>query len=675
MKTTKLSSTTRRNSSAVGVKPSPSKSDTDKSKTVLKRSSSVSSQSLKQNATVKANTIPVKLSGQQLTGVTEEQLSEWSTIRQLDLSYNIIQSMLFLQDPSDQSKCACPELRTLNLSFNRISKIEGLKGCLQLIELNLQKNKIDKISGLNSLKRLKLLNLQNNCISDSEDNASCFLHNLHLRVLDLGINKLSNMNFLKPLSQLQELSLELNLITSLDTLSADNMKQLQELSLSGNQLTIIPRKYFSEKNFPVLTILRLNENKLSGADIFTDSLPSLTELHLKSNNITSINGIETLFPNLELLDVRANNLDNLEEFCNCVSNLQELLVLRIVENPICNNHFCIMEIVSRVTSLRMLDSKELAPNFQSQLEAEPQFFRGKNIDLSLDMKTLIEKLGVSENLDSEILDFGQLFANIGGDTDSTAEYTHTDNEHKEGLGMIEQFESRKMIAERKVDSAIDRLNDSIMNFKEMFSEESLNKRLNLMNRFAGNNVGSETTAAFIESKSNEVEAEKVEEIPLDYGDQSENTKLKEKYTARPSSARSMSVEALRESMTSPRPQTATGYNNLERLTSVRESISDVIRPKTTANISKRIREAQKFSRQMYIDEGNSNHTVVATDDQIRREVTPDSMTPRAIQQKQHVMQKNLNKVSNIREAVKSYRNPHEYKSTSKLVIKKKKGES
>ena len=75
----------------------------------------------------------------------------------LILPHQKIKSMLFgLDDLSNLLK--------LNLSHNRIEKIEGLNNCPFLEELNLEKNNISIIEGISHLVQLKKLELGMNKI-------------------------------------------------------------------------------------------------------------------------------------------------------------------------------------------------------------------------------------------------------------------------------------------------------------------------------------------------------------------------------------------------------------------------------------------------------------------------------------------------------------------------------
>lgn len=126
-------------------------------------------------------------------------------------------------------------LRELNLSYNKISKIKNLNKIITLETLYLQKNNISKISWLEELVNLKKLNLSYNKISKVE--WLSILKQLHW--LELQHNQIQDISELVNMDQLVSLKLEFNKIkneTIFDMI--ENMKNLQWISLWENQLPI-----------------------------------------------------------------------------------------------------------------------------------------------------------------------------------------------------------------------------------------------------------------------------------------------------------------------------------------------------------------------------------------------------------------------------------------------------
>ena len=85
-------------------------------------------------------------------------LKQLSSLRRLDLSFNKLTKI----DNLDSLK----ELRELNLSFNQIEMIEHLGKLPNLRVVTLNHNKIRKIENLKNLRKLEVLNLAGNLIED-----------------------------------------------------------------------------------------------------------------------------------------------------------------------------------------------------------------------------------------------------------------------------------------------------------------------------------------------------------------------------------------------------------------------------------------------------------------------------------------------------------------------------
>lgn len=56
-----------------------------------------------------------------------------------------------------------------DLSFNEISKIEGLETLTELVDLSFYNNRIEKLEGMEALENLISLSLGNNLLKDLEE--------------------------------------------------------------------------------------------------------------------------------------------------------------------------------------------------------------------------------------------------------------------------------------------------------------------------------------------------------------------------------------------------------------------------------------------------------------------------------------------------------------------------
>ena len=152
-----------------------------------------------------------------------------------------------------------PELDLENCGIADLTKLPELLKCREhLKKLDMSFNQITDISFLKDLTQLQSLDLSNNQITNYS-----FLKDLkQLQSLYLSGNQISDYSFLKDLKQLQSLSLIFNQITDISFLK--DLKQLQALYLSGNQISDI--SFF--KDLKQLQSLNLSNNQIKELPLF-----------------------------------------------------------------------------------------------------------------------------------------------------------------------------------------------------------------------------------------------------------------------------------------------------------------------------------------------------------------------------------------------------------------------
>jgi len=260
------------------------------------------------------------LSGKKLTQIPSDSFKK--SLKSIDLSCNSIRKI----QQNDFKNC--PTVKQLKLYSNKIIKINGLNNLTKLEELQLQFNYLTSIGKtLADLKNLKTLRIDSNRIQSILTQEVCVLSNLSF--LDVSSNLLHNIDFVKVLTNLQQLHCTHNQLTNISNLK---LKHLEEIDLSFNAIETIS----GIKMLPKLKILKLQNNNLSTLTN-AGSVKSLQELHLDDNNICSIKNITEQFPNLEILHISANaiaELKQLEELLTISDTLQEL---SIYNNPIISN--------------------------------------------------------------------------------------------------------------------------------------------------------------------------------------------------------------------------------------------------------------------------------------------------------------------------------------------------
>lgn len=149
------------------------------------------------------------------------------------------------------------KLKSLNLSSNNITDLNGLERLRDLKTLNLCNNKIGNVSFKKKLKKLKALDLSCNSILnldfclyipnvshlDLQQNSLNNIHELRflkkLKILNLGMNNIENLKPLKSLRKIRELRLFSNEIKDLKYLA--DYKKLKKLDIAFNPIkNLIP---------------------------------------------------------------------------------------------------------------------------------------------------------------------------------------------------------------------------------------------------------------------------------------------------------------------------------------------------------------------------------------------------------------------------------------------------
>ena len=169
-------------------------------------------------------------------------------------------------------------IRTLDLSYNQITKIEVPEKFEKLEDIYLNHNRIVEISGLENLKDIRVLTLNNNYIQEIK-----------------GLDNLKN---------LESLNLSDNDINQIKGL--DNLKKLEDLNLSVNDINHIG----GLEKLKSLISLDINKNRIKRLQGL-DCCLNLIAIRLRNNLIESLEGISKL-KKLRLLDLSKNNLRNLE---------------------------------------------------------------------------------------------------------------------------------------------------------------------------------------------------------------------------------------------------------------------------------------------------------------------------------------------------------------------------
>tara|TARA_Y100001934_G_scaffold185427_1_gene218952 strand:- start:1208 stop:1960 length:753 start_codon:yes stop_codon:yes gene_type:complete len=140
----------------------------------------------------------LRLENNQLTELPSKDLEKLTHIKSLDLSGNQLTNVNGLEKFT--------QLRRLSLNGNQLTDVKGLEKLTQLEDLKLDGNQLTDVKGLENLDQLHFLSLNGNQLTDVKG-----LEKLtKLKVLSLRRNQLTDLQGLKRLTKLQLLGLEGN---------------------------------------------------------------------------------------------------------------------------------------------------------------------------------------------------------------------------------------------------------------------------------------------------------------------------------------------------------------------------------------------------------------------------------------------------------------------------------
>ncbi|AEO70106.1 uncharacterized protein THITE_2121066 [Thermothielavioides terrestris NRRL 8126] len=196
-----------------------------------------------------------------------------STLHDLDLYDNLISHVRGLDD--------LVNLRSLDLSFNKIKHIKHISHLTNLTDLYLVANKISKIEGLSGLTKLRNLELGSNRIRELQ-NLDCLTA---LEELWVAKNKITSLAGLAGLPRLRLLSIQSNRIRDLSPLK--DVPQLEELYISHNALETLEGLEHNTR----LRVLEVSNNKIASLKGL-GPLAELEELWASYNLIADFGELE-----------------------------------------------------------------------------------------------------------------------------------------------------------------------------------------------------------------------------------------------------------------------------------------------------------------------------------------------------------------------------------------------
>jgi len=269
-------------------------------------------------------------------GLSSINFSDWTCQNQLneiywmDLSYNELETLSFLAGFS------FPNMSSLYIGNNKLSVFDTNATMPRLEFLICPSNHFAQLNSFPTFENLFKFDLRFNLMSAVDANViNGIAPNLahlffdgnpltqiwnafdlpNLRILHLVDNNLASLEFFDSgnITNLQELSLDGNLLTSLDTESV--FPFLKEVSIRNNLLSMIDFEMLTLQ-MPQLQKLKLSKNKLALVKGLTDSsLLFLEELALDNNQLNNLPGITTAFlPRLKSIECWENSFENMDFF-------------------------------------------------------------------------------------------------------------------------------------------------------------------------------------------------------------------------------------------------------------------------------------------------------------------------------------------------------------------------
>lgn len=218
-------------------------------------------------------------------------------------------------------------LQKLDLGFNNLTSLEGLKLCVNLKWLSVVQNKLQSLKGVEGLTKLTVLNA--------------------------GKNKLKSMDEVSGLVSLRALILNDNDIVSICKL--DKMKELNTLVLSRNPISGIGQSLAKNNS---ITKLSLSNYQLQGIDFSLKSWTELKELRLAHNDIKALPSELAFNIKLQNLDI-GNNVIMKWSDLKVLSSLFNLKNLNLQGNPVAEKEDLARKIKKQVPNLQILNAKPI----------------------------------------------------------------------------------------------------------------------------------------------------------------------------------------------------------------------------------------------------------------------------------------------------------------------------
>jgi len=324
-----------------------------------------------------------------------QELGILSNLVVLNLAHNQLEEL-------PESFCNLTSLSNLDLRRNSFSIFPQALTSLDLRSLNMSSNRLESLSFLEHFKELRVLDLSHNNL----EKIDCSLDPKNqLRTINLSNNFLKDIADLFPsVPHLERLMINTNFLREIPA-SISCMKALEEFEASDNHISKIDPVFFTlnierillnSNNFTsldlqgleLLEFLSLDENPLEELSIAQNFAPYLQEFscdscelehfvmlqsrYLKSlcyasNHIQEIPTEIQEYDSLQELDLEGNDI---EELPDTLANMSSLHTLYIANNPLSEDAKKVIEVLDpEICDIRMKTGVEILNATSEDLEA------------------------------------------------------------------------------------------------------------------------------------------------------------------------------------------------------------------------------------------------------------------------------------------------------------------
>ena len=264
-------------------------------------------------------------------------------VRELDLSFNKLVRLNCLHE--------IPSLQVLKVHANCLKELDEYefpkKSNIEVLFLSgNQLNCIPRVIG--SLRKLKQLRLDSNRITGIPVYDSMYSCR-KLIYLNLSRNKITSVKGLESIGTLETLVLASNDLETLHPVLR-RLDNLQDLDLSGNRITSLTPLRGIRK----LSVLRISDNRI-GSWKEIPPIATLTEFHARGNRLTTAPPRPDDFPILDVLDIGDNRIGDMNSLTDIV-RFKGLMSLRVEGNPVCReDHAIVQTLVNEMPELLVID--------------------------------------------------------------------------------------------------------------------------------------------------------------------------------------------------------------------------------------------------------------------------------------------------------------------------------